>query len=208
MSSTPFLSSRLQYGVYFIYPSGTQCKSLSLSLSLYFSHGFSLLISLHWDTPLFTGLRMIISCHGWSMSACAALIVSVERLWVSEAPLSTKTQSASNLVIIPLSHLYKCCKRANGSLWKYFSSLYLNGCFVLKSKRILTCCLTFFTFDFLSHSMELHKHCKINIISFHLHFWIYRCQFIWYAGKRRLNGLNYCLFTFYIMNEVSVWITM
>lgn len=204
MISTPFLSSRLQYGVYFIYPSGTQCKSLSLSLSLSTSHTVSRsLISLHWDTPLFTGLRIISSCHGWSMSACAALIVSVERLRVSEAPWSTKTQSASNLVIIPLSHLYKCCKRANGSLWKYFSSLYLNGCFVVKSKHVLTCCLTFFTFDFLRHSMELHKRCKINI-SFHLHFWIYRCKFIWCAGKRSLNGLNYCLFTFCFMNEVSV----
>lgn len=190
-----FSFSRLQYGVYFIYPSGTQGKSHS-SHTVYRS-----LISLHWDTPLFTGLRIISSCHGWSMSACAALIVSVERLRVSEAPLSTKTQSASNLAIIPLFHLYKCWKRANGFL-------YLNGCFVVKSKRIVPCWLTFPTFDFLRCSMELPECCKINIICFYLYFWIYQCKFIWYTVKGRLNGLNYCQFTFFFMNAVSLWITM
>lgn len=162
--------------------------SASLILSLSTSHTVPRsLISLHWDTPLFTGLRIISSCHGWSMSACAALIVSVERLWVSEAPLSTKTQSASNIVIIPLYHLFfftsKCCKRANGSLWRYFSSLSLNRCFVVKSKHILTCRLTFSTFDFLRRSVELPERSKINIISLRLHFWIYRCEFIWLTAN-------------------------
>ncbi len=119
---------------------------MSLSLSVYFSHGFSLFNlpppghATVYRSKNYQLLPRVVDV-GVRCSYCVCRETTNKwSLLVNKDPKCFKF----TVVIIPLSHLYKCCKTANGSLWKYISSLYLNGCFVLKSKHILTCCRIFF----------------------------------------------------------------